>query len=621
MTKSRFALIGALLSTFLLAEPAAGAELISGMGALSGKVTAPTNPGTAKVYAWNSDRQIGFSVWVADGGYRAVNLFPGTYEVTVSKNGLSTETAKVVVTAGETATVDFAMNDAPVVPTYVNGRTLEFDTIESYDDIYPPGPGRDLLEKTCIYCHGVNFLSGRPQPRESWATAIDTMTTGNAFGLPDEPSIMDPARISAGDREILIDYLGQHLGFDEPIRAVKDEGKVKLDEAALGKAMIVEYWFPNTEAMPNRWTQETHFDADGNVWVTERGRGSPGIVRLDPRTGEYRDYPAPDSTSSPHGLTVDIDGTVWWAGQDLYVAHLDPKTGATDQYVGTATGHAGHTPVFTSDGDLWFSLLLGNKIGHWDRATNKVTAYDSPEPRARPYGFINDHNDKLWYVEYHTDAVVRFDPDTETFKRYYIETRPAAMRRLGVDSKNFIWYGVYGAPGPAGKIGRLDPATGETIERDLPIPYSNPYDAWADDDDNIWISSDNYLTKFDQETEKFTIYPMPERTDMPKISVTRDGTIWYTPRFAGLSGGMGGGAAVLYPDMDRITTFGAYYSAKNTANYKTRYKGPGTPVRNMIISNVAGVAEQPGPEPKAQPSDRTPLTNSGPTGAGAVLAD
>ena len=302
MILSRSGLIGALLSVFLLAESAAGAELISGMGALSGKVTAPTNPGTAKVYAWNSARQIGFSVWVADGRYRAVNLFPGTYEVTVSKSGLSTETAKVVVTAGDTATVDFAMKDAPVVPTYVNGRTLEFDTIESYDDIYPPGPGRDLLEKTCIYCHGVNFLSGRPQPRESWATAIDTMTTGNAFGLENEPSIMDPARISADDREILLDYLGEHLGFDKPIRAVKDEGKVKFDEAALGKAMIVEYWFPNTEAMPNRWTQETHFDADGNVWVTERGRGSPGIVRLDPRTGEYRDYPAPIPRPRPTDL-------------------------------------------------------------------------------------------------------------------------------------------------------------------------------------------------------------------------------------------------------------------------------------------------------------------------------
>ena len=58
------------------------------------------------------------------------------------------------------------------------------------------------------------------------------------------------------------------------------------------------------------------------------------------------------------------------------------------------------------------------------------------------------------------DAVVRFDPATKQFKRYLIKSRPASMRRLGVDAKGFIWYGVYGTVGKAGKIGRLDPAKG-----------------------------------------------------------------------------------------------------------------------------------------------------------------
>lgn len=614
--------VGVLASLVAATIAPTAAELLPGMGAISGKVTASKNPGTAKVYAWNAERQIAFSVFVANGEYHAIDLFPGTYEVTVSKKGLSTETTKVVVTAGNTATADFTMKDAPIVPTYVGGRTLEVEQIKSYDEIYPPGPARDLLEKTCIVCHGVNFLPGLPQAREGWAAQIDYMTTGNAFGIENGPSMMDPKRIDERGRELLLDYLAANMGPGSKLRAVRDEGEVKLDEAALGKAMIVEYWFPNTAAMPKRWTQETHFDNDGNVWVTERGAGTPGIVRLDPRTGEYRDYPAPDPKSSPHGLTVDSDGTVWWAGRNAFLGHLDPKTGKTDQYVGNEPRNAGHTPVFTSKGDLWFSMLLGNKIGFWDRKTNKVTTFNSPELRARPYGLIVDHNDKVWYVEYHTDAVVKFDPDTESFKRFLIKSRPAAMRRLGVDAKNNIWYGVYGSAGKAGKLGRLDPNTGETIERDLPIPYSNPYDAWADEDDNIWASTDNYLVKWDQKAETFTTYPLPERTDQPKISITRDGAIWYTPRYAGMSGGMGGAAAVLYPDRDKIKTLAAYYSAGNSANHIGKYKGPGTPIRNMIISNQPGVAEVPGPAPKAPPADRTPVKKvPAPTGAGPALAD
>lgn len=623
MRTTHATLIGIVLSIAMLAAAAVRADQLPGYGAIAGKVTATKNPGTAKVYAWNDARHIAYSVWVADGKYQAINMFPGTYEVTVSKPGLTTETAKVVVKAGETATADFAMKDAPIVPTYVGGRTLEVEKIESYDTIYPPGEARDLLESTCIVCHGVNFLPGIPQPREGWGAHIDYMTTGNAFGIENGPSMMDPARINQKQREILLDYLEKNIGPDKPLRAVKAEGEVKLDEAALGKAMVVEYWFPNTAAMPKRWTQETHFDNDGNVWVTERGAGAPGIVRLDPRTGEYRDYPAPDPKSSPHGLTVDNDGTVWWAGRNVFLTHLDPKTGKSDQYVGNLPRNAGHTPVFTSKGDIWFSMLLGNKIGFWERATNKVTTFDSPEARARPYGLIVDHNDKVWYVEYHTDAVVKFDPETEQFKRYLIKSRPAAMRRLGVDSKNVIWYGVYGSAAAAGKVGELHPDTGEIIERDLPIPYSNPYDTWADDEDNIWASTDNYLVKWDQKAKTFTTYPLPERTDQPKVSIGRQGEIWYTPRYAGMSGGMGGAAAVLYPDMAKIKTLGAYYSAGSSMNHGAKYKGPFTPVRNMIISNQPGVAEVPGPEPKHPPADRTPLARGkqAPTHEGPALAD
>ena len=137
-------------------------------------------------------------------------------------------------------------------------------------------------------------------------------------------------------------------------------------------------------------------------------------------------------------------------------------------------GLSGHTPAFTSKGDLWFSMLTGNKIGHWDRATDKVSYYETPSPRGRPYGLIVDHDDKVWYVEYFTDAVVRFDPDTKAFTRFKIQSSPAQMRRLGVDSKNIIWFGVYGRVGKKGRLGRLDPKTGAVEEYDLPIEYSNP---------------------------------------------------------------------------------------------------------------------------------------------------
>ena len=42
--------------------------------------------------------------------------------------------------------------------------------------------------------------------------------------------------------------------------------------------------------------------------------------------------------------------------------------------------------------------------------------------------------------------------------------------------------------------------------------------------------------------------------DQPKTEVTRDGAIWYAPR-----SGAEPGTGVLYPDMSKMKTLGAYY--------------------------------------------------------------
>ena len=567
----------------------ARADLLPGMAELSGTVAAPKDKppkdySIVRVYAYNAAKKVGYAVFAVDGKYRAVNLFPGSYEITVRTNGLAMDPVKVDVAAGAHAKADLSPKSVSEPPDYVGGVTYKDEKPEGYEKVYPPGPGREIAERTCIVCHGVSFLPTKVLDREGWSSAIDRMTKEPAFsalGLAEGPSMFDPQRLAGKDRDILLDYLVKNFGPESTPRVVAVENPPVLDKAALAKAMYIEYRFPNTKELPLRWTQETHFDKDGNVFVTDRGK-RPAIVKVDPRTGESWDFPTPSTRSSPHGLTVDTDGTVWWSGRSVFLAHLDPKTGKSDIYPIPALGHHGHTPVFNSKGDLWFSMLVGNKIGHWERATDQVTYYETPAARGRPYGFVIDSKDKIWYVEYHADHVVKFDPDTKKFTQFKVKSAPASMRRLGVDSKDHIWYGIYGTVGKKGKLGHLNPTTGEIVERELPVEYSNPYDAWPDEQDNIWSSCDNYFVKFDQKTEKFTVYPLPERTDQPKVSITKDGAIWYTPRYAGMNGGYGGAAAVLYPDMDKITTLAAYYSDKSSANWIAKYKGSGTPVTGAI---------------------------------------
>jgi streptogramin lyase len=316
----------------------------------------------------------------------------------------------------------------------------------------------------------------------------------------------------------------------------------------------------------------------------------------------------PDGNST-HGIVVDGDGTVWFAGRGNFVARLDPVTGLFDQYQETEQGLHGNTPVFTSKGDLWFTQLIGNKIGHWERATDTITYYESPVPNANPYGMEIDHQDKVWYSEYFAGAITRFDPESKTFKRFKVQTWPNSLRRLGADSEDNNWFGVYGYIGKYGRLGRIDAKTGQMTEIVIPIKYGQPYDARPDVEDNVWISSMNYLSKFDQKTMKFTIYPTLQRTDQPKLEVTRDGAVWYAPRRAGGSG-YGGAATALYPDKDAIETLRAVPSPRLSNSYIANYRGPFRKVTGTVKLSESGAQNQVDYENKTAGKPRTAATGT-----------
>ena len=64
------------------------------------------------------------------------------------------------------------------------------------------------------------------------------------------------------------------------------------------------------------------------------------------------------------------------------------------------------------------------------------------------------------------------------------------------------------------------------------------------------------IGKFNPKDQTFTFYPKPQfAADTPKIQLTKDGAIWFAPRGSRDAPAL----SVLYPDMDKITTFGAFY--------------------------------------------------------------
>lgn len=534
------------------ATPSSGPEselkLIAGMGTLSGMADAPTPFTAGMVYAKNVDKNILYMVYTRAGRYRAVNLFPGEYEVTVKKNGFAADVQKVTVKAGENAVLNFALREAAPHAVPQSGfagspRAWEWDRdqveLVPYASLYPEGGDYELLKENCLRCHGLNFFPSYPSSAARWNAGIDLMLNP---GAP-RGAMIPPGRLNRQDRERIAGYLASNFGPDAPKRALRLDVEVPLDEEALARAMYVEYGIPQDGR-----AGDTHFDSSGNVWFSDLPNR---ISRLDPRTGTFaRDHVIPEGlTARPHDLEVDRQDHVWWV-DNVEAGHLgrfDPETGGMTGYA--IGGHA-HSHTLDSEQNVWFTLPWDHQIGKWDRKTQQVRLWKPPTPHSNPMGIVVDRNDKVWFAGFESCQVVGFDPVTEKFAEYPALTQPCTAPSLTVDSKGMVWYSVPSQ----GKLGALDPDSGERVEYQMPAPFSAPRALSSDPMDNIWISDGGHggsLVRFDPRTRSFTYYPTPERAQhMRNIQIAREGTIWY--------GVQGRAVGVLYPDVARMTTLAAH---------------------------------------------------------------
>jgi sugar lactone lactonase YvrE len=250
-----------------------------------------------------------------------------------------------------------------------------------------------------MYCHGKSFFPSKQYHETQWNHFIDQMQDAQSL----RGALIPPGTLSQQDRATIVAYLGKQFGPGSPKRGLKADTDFPVDEAALAKAMYVEYYLPLDPKLDagntQRRTQEPHFDPDGNVWYTDRSVPNR-IGRVDPRTGEIKDWMMPDPKADPHGLTVDRNGHVFWAETARFsLGRLDPKTGSITRYPMDSTGRSkgrGHTPVVDSKDNVWFTVIVGDMIGKWDRQTGKSTVWKVPTQGAAPYGIALDKDENVW---------------------------------------------------------------------------------------------------------------------------------------------------------------------------------------------------------------------------------
>ncbi|MDH3208310.1 MAG: hypothetical protein OEO79_17040 [Gemmatimonadota bacterium] len=205
----------------------------------------------------------------------------------------------------------------------------------------PEGDGKDVVEIACTTCHGLGQINGSAgYDAAGWRDLLGTMVS-----LPDAQ-----ATRAAG-------YLARHF-------------PPKPDQApalVAGNAQIaITEWTAPTLGQRVRDPADRRLDtdSDGSVWYGNSTMGRIG--RLDPGTGEIREWPSPSGPDShPYALAV-VDDIIWYNESGMRpdaLVRFDPATEEFQSWpIPSGYGIVRNMWV-TEDGNLLIHQSSSNRIG------------------------------------------------------------------------------------------------------------------------------------------------------------------------------------------------------------------------------------------------------------------
>jgi virginiamycin B lyase len=362
---------------------------------------------------------------------------------------------------------------------------------------FPDGPGKQTLVTLCGACHEANRVRAGYTP-EGWRTVIRMMLN---FEVPIPEDQIGP----------LTDYLIKNFPERPRPAAVIVEGPVQA---------TIKQW---PVATPGSRPHDPLATKDGAIWYS--GQLSSKLGRLDPKTGEIKEFPVRMQTA-PHGLVEDKDGNIWFTGNHLsLIGKLDPKTGQVTEFpMPDPKAKDPHTLAIDPSGIVWFTAQTANMVGRLDPKTGEIRLVTSPTPNSRPYGLMINSNGIPVFVEFGANKIATIDPQTMAIKEYALPNAASRPRRLALGPDDVVWYADFSR----GYLGRLDLATGAHKEWQSPSgPQSAPY-GMVFTKGAVWYNESfakpNTIVRFDPQTEKFQSWPIPGGGDIVRnMSVTRDG--------------------------------------------------------------------------------------------------
>ncbi len=247
---------------------------------------------------------------------------------------------------------------------------------------------------------------------------------------------------------------------------------------------------------------------DGKIWIATE---DAGIAIFDKQNHTFRhilnDHGQKNSriSNNVHALTIDKEGYVWSGNFYGGINRINPKNYQIQNY-----SHVENHPeslvnnfVFSLYADpddlIWVGTMDG--IDCFDKKENRIIHF-KPEIFAGKhiYDIFKDHQNNIWFCTY-TTGLYRYNEEKDNIIHYQkdstLNLNSNSFISHCVDSRGKIWFGTRD-----GGLVLYDPKTAQfkTYDMEDGLPNNDIYGILEDDQNNLWLSSNKGISKFNYTT-------------------------------------------------------------------------------------------------------------------------
>jgi virginiamycin B lyase len=183
-------------------------------------------------------------------------------------------------------------------------------------------------------------------------------------------------------------------------------------------------------------------------------------------------------------------------------------------------------PAPGPDGNIYISVMHGDRIARFDTKTQKFYEWDLP-PGAHPHGLLVDKDGKVWYTGNGNGTIGELDPRTGKVIEHRAPSGGSPHTLVIEDGGAAIWF-----TSQSGYVGRLDRKSGKVTEYRMP---GGPYGLAIDKEGKVWVCRMNAdrMGIIDPKSGKISELVMGPGSRPRRVAASPDGTLWVTLYGAG----------------------------------------------------------------------------------------